>query len=477
MFKSILGFTRKTLGKKKKSPPENIEGPTITDKLEIAANDIAFNEVTFNDIAVEADNDITFNKVTAESDMNELLQSWISIQNLVYFDKNTEYLTSISSMPIDKDICEYYTVARCNDPCKLYKKKKCVYNERIKTFTEGEFIEDKMYHKNYRIENIHTNTDGTITNYCALSYEKNLYILFNSGGIIKNLDEDPKTKYVVDNAINYIQKEYANYNNIILCGHSYGCVCALLCSLHFLKKTPQQFLKKMYTFGSAPFRWIHKKDKRFFTNKALDKIMIYGLINWYDETKMWCSGIDRFIYSIVSKNDYGPLFKEVGIGMSDSASSSASALSSLDESDSDEDDPKYYHLNMNFLFYEGIPSDLDKIKQTYIDNREDTYFKRATVLKMDMNGESNSQISPSIQLLRNKDPFTTNFVRQYGIVPNTSTTCQVFSHTWSIYFARLCSLYNLIPLAIVEGKKKQKNTRTRLRKKRSRKTIKIRHTL
>ena len=163
-----------------------------------------------------------------------------------------------------------------NKLCAFYNSKskretQCVSKTRIKNFkstTQATIIKNRGY--TYNIldsKKILIYKNNTHIQYKILldKNSDNIFILFNSGQIFESgvLYGTPMNT-IMDQLSNEIIEYAKNINNFIFCGHSQGCVFAILLGIALIKKNPQLFLDKCYIIGSAPYKCIKFEDQTLF---------------------------------------------------------------------------------------------------------------------------------------------------------------------------------------------------------------------
>jgi len=242
------------------------------------------------------------------NDLNIYLEEWISIQNIV---SDKKYNNTFIDTNVDNGICNKINIDNCKtDDCEIYEKtstfeKICVNKLSIKKFEDGVEILGKN-NKKYKI--IHDNTlfehsDDVISYYYILKSDdtNNIYILFSTGFVFfpVHLSDVEFAKNMNDLAEAIIDFDKNEYNKVILCGHSMGCVIALHIGGGIIKTKDENFFnEKVIIVGSGPFTYSeteisynHSKNIKIFVN-----------IGIYKNTKY----IDG--YSIKNnKNNYKPL--------------------------------------------------------------------------------------------------------------------------------------------------------------------------
>ena len=232
------------------------------------------------------------------------IKKWVSIENIVCRHGNNSPLDlkndhghrsfiDDSNWQRDKDNniiddCEKivkYEDCLKKDGCKNYKSSRgnrCINKLRIKYF-EGSELAQKITGKFGDVFKIYytipfNNTEIGITIYCHILVNNNdVYILFNCGKVF-NAEELYKSKL-----IDYLDKLYKNilsydFDKIVLCGHSMGCVLASRLGHLIYEKDINYFNDKCLIIGSAPFKWLLKSNRTF---KNLSNVFIFI----YSDTK------------------------------------------------------------------------------------------------------------------------------------------------------------------------------------------------
>jgi hypothetical protein len=108
-------------------------------------------------------------------------------------------------------------------------------------------------------------------------------------------------------SINDHLEKKSGIHNIVLAGHSYGCVCALLILRNQLISNENKInidLSKIYVVGSAPFPWLKPEDAALFSPEVLKRIRVYGIIWDFGKYAPDLNGVDRFVYGITRQTDY-----------------------------------------------------------------------------------------------------------------------------------------------------------------------------
>jgi len=216
------------------------------------------------------------------------IQKYTGIAN--FLCKEDKMFLDISSDGND-NCALIYTKEPCDadDNCTWYKEKKCVNDNRIKTFgaKDGVEIVGKFGDKYISQETteFHTFSEGwrnifpSVYNF--LYSEKDLYIIFNCGGVFdpSQLYEEEDDSDSVHNKFKELyekikaDKTIKDENKIILCGHSMGSVVACAFGLWLFKNQKKFFEEKCFLVGSGSFRWLPTNDKKLFTN--LNNVFIF----------------------------------------------------------------------------------------------------------------------------------------------------------------------------------------------------------
>lgn len=210
---------------------------------------------------------------------------YVGIYNTSLWEYNDLYVQDLDRRD---DTCETISLSECelDTTCELYKNKKCVNKTRIKTFTEGNVIIDKNKNEYVLIEYIYARyhpretemTHSSQSDMPPLFREDNLteiftcciyqqrktddiYLAFSTGRIKYDIYNDVASVKFISSVLHYIQSQ-AWTSNVILCGHSQGCVMAQYIGLQLMKEN--LFTSKLWIVGSGPFHWIHKEDIELF---------------------------------------------------------------------------------------------------------------------------------------------------------------------------------------------------------------------
>jgi hypothetical protein len=227
--------------------------------------------------------------------LKEFTRNWTEIENLIEWNFDQEYLIDLDSNK--EDICEKKPLETClvktledDNDCVLYKKKKCVNSERRQIFGIGARVESQINKQNkFKV------VDAIFDEYVPpsigfrffeseyfkcyiLKNNNNLYFLLSVGNIRFDIYESEECKEFIKKIINNIKTYYTNeqIENIILCGHSQGCVISQYIGLMIIKDNEAFFTEKIWIVGSGPFHWIHVEDKVLFESHK-DKICIFVL--------------------------------------------------------------------------------------------------------------------------------------------------------------------------------------------------------
>ena len=181
-------------------------------------------------------------------DNKELLyyffRNWVNIQSIIflYRGKNNDN-NCIKHSP--------NTSENCIDKCMIYNisktTRKCISKERLKVYpsnfvnNQQHRINSKNHEKRYIIIK-KKNSENNIS-YCFLQdidMKSDLYIIFGVGKVIYTKDDlysEEILGILDDIATNILQiLSEKSLKNIILCGHSFGCVLAQIIGILLIKK-------------------------------------------------------------------------------------------------------------------------------------------------------------------------------------------------------------------------------------------------
>ena len=206
----------------------------------------------------------------------QFVKNWINIQNLSFWNIGQTYL-----MNKKNDECSLKEIDNCvSDICDKYfskstKTEKCVAKERIKEFVNNAIINNRKQQIKYKL--IHIKLDVELGMYYYVLEQintNNCYILFSSGNVMSKEDlyNRLRIKFYKE-AKEYI--EALPYENIILCGHSLGCVLAQIIGLEIIKENYNFFKERVWIIGSAPFLWLDM-DKEEFNRLTKDRMIIFA---------------------------------------------------------------------------------------------------------------------------------------------------------------------------------------------------------
>jgi len=239
-----------------------------------------------------------------ENILKNITKDWVGIQNTAYWDIGKSY------------------TYKSNEGTEFQSK-----------FEVGcyitHYITPKTVFRLYGLVPIHQSKEDLELNaprkYIRIFEKENIfYILFESSGDESIADiTDPSTSNIyniISEAKWYINDLIKKHNPVIvLCGHSYGCVCALktACSVYMRKK-----YSNLYVVGSAPFRWMDDFDHDILVRnqKLVKNIRIYGLKfsslqkgKCDEELSELCSGLDPVMkrpkQSVTGPKHFDPITK------------------------------------------------------------------------------------------------------------------------------------------------------------------------
>ena len=177
--------------------------------------------------------------------------------------------------------CKNKSATNCtsNEKCNIYRSETrrttmCVNKNSIKTFEKGSVIKNKLYDLPYRL--INHSEDKAFEQYLILEDENNCFILFNYGEVLyENILYGEELKKNISIIAQKIIRELSGkYENLVLCGHSIGCVFASMIGMQIFKENPE-FRDKLYVIGSAPFKWLRPIDADLY-NQYKSNFIIFG---------------------------------------------------------------------------------------------------------------------------------------------------------------------------------------------------------
>ena len=220
-----------------------------------------------------------------EKPLIKYVKNWIGLQNTAYWKKGKKY----------KFLDKYNTFENSN-----------LILHQIDKLTVFEIIELLL------IKNGHLNggVEQYIRNYKRLDTIGNeYYLLFESDAVNEDLENDVNHQFIVKTGVKLVTSILKKdpKAKIILCGHSYGSVCALDIFIKFytLMSTSGYFsVLNLFVVGSAPFKWINVEKYDYLEShpELVKNIIIYGLnITLYNDLKdgeeceyikKQCSGLD-----------------------------------------------------------------------------------------------------------------------------------------------------------------------------------------
>jgi hypothetical protein len=261
--------------------------------------------------------------------LNNFLEKWVDIENLILWDYHQEFLEDF----IGTDFCTEIPLKECetNVDCTTYKNAKCVNKSRKKNLDTGVTVSDKQKNEYTFLDYIHyeydpLDPDGSIKREqdsgfllmrrvtirifkCYIFQQKttkDIFLLFSIGNIYSNIYTNEFVQQFINLVMTSINEKYLQndaYENIILCGHSQGCVIAQFIGLSIMKQHPTIFVDKCWIIGSGPFHWINREDVPLFESFST-KIAIFVLI---------CTWNNHIIYDPFSiKNYFGDTDRNKG---------------------------------------------------------------------------------------------------------------------------------------------------------------------
>jgi hypothetical protein len=148
----------------------------------------------------------------------------------------------------------------------------------IKDYLRIVFQDDIINHNNYYLSK---NNSENLFFYVFNEIEsRNVYIIFPSGEILYQLyNSDFYLDHYFNFAVEYINKlNTVDTNNIILGGHSMGCVYAEYIGNILLKKNKLLFESKIWIVGTSPFKWINPEDIELYNQYFFNRILILTLV-------------------------------------------------------------------------------------------------------------------------------------------------------------------------------------------------------
>ena len=280
--------------------------------------------------------------------LNNYIIRWASIENIACrdYDIKGSARLYLDRTGLDRDPCKKIPVDKCHlysnrveyeDPnlrCRKYTSKKkegetlCVSRSRIKVYEGTEksnpvrsllgsrkmrFLDTIPYYNTQDDRYDETIYGHVISHNWSLddkTQKTDLYIIFNCSKVYDmNLLWEPEFEaYLEIFNKNYIMPFTDEYDKIILCGHSAGCVTALRFGYYLYQKTPDFFLERCMVIGSAPFCWL-PKDKingyqdlpniKIFLNGSLYQTIHYRAGKRYTRDSLF---VDGSIYNMVDGN-------------------------------------------------------------------------------------------------------------------------------------------------------------------------------
>lgn len=211
------------------------------------------------------------------------IYNWTDIQNIVV-DKPFHKFALDTLGANEQDICELLDPDMCEKTmhCILYKPNKCVSKKRtysmhkpsinLKSKSGADFaVVDSMYLS--RVQLMNANIDMY---YCAVkSLQTNvIYVLFSSGIVLTQTDLQENSElnanlHLLIAKLSGASKKY----QIVLGGHSMGCVLALYTGF-LMQKVSTSMFHKCFFVGTAGAKWIPSDIS--FANLPNVKIFISG---------------------------------------------------------------------------------------------------------------------------------------------------------------------------------------------------------
>lgn len=217
-------------------------------------------------------------------------RNWVNIQSIIFIGRGKKYLIGKNN---DNNCIKHSpnTSENCRDKCMIYNigktARKCISKERLKVYpsnflnNQQHRINSKNHEKRYII--IKKKKSGNNISYCFLQDidKSDLYIIFGVGEVIYTKDDlysEEILKILDDIATNILQiLSEKSLKNIILCGHSFGCVLAQIIGILLIKKNIE-FINYLWIIGSAPFLWLREEDRgNYQAFVEANRIIIFGI--------------------------------------------------------------------------------------------------------------------------------------------------------------------------------------------------------
>lgn len=158
------------------------------------------------------------------------------------------------------------------------------YNRLIKDFFTIVFQKDFNENKNTFVKNYEFNTILSSDDNQKLFFyvfneieSRNVYLIFPAGDVLHSLYN---SEFFLNIYFNYVIEyiKQLDADNIILGGHSMGCVYAQFIGNKLLKENRDLFESKIWIVGTAPFKWIKPEDIELYNIYFFKKILIFGLV-------------------------------------------------------------------------------------------------------------------------------------------------------------------------------------------------------
>ncbi len=158
------------------------------------------------------------------------------------------------------------------------------YNRLIRDFFtivfQKDFNENKnTFVKKYEFKTILSRDDNQKLFFYVFNEieSRNVYLIFPAADVIRSLYN---SEYFLNIYFNYVIEyiRQLDADNIILGGHSMGCVYAQFIGNKLLKENRDLFESKIWIVGTAPFKWIKPEDIELYDKYFFKRILIFGLV-------------------------------------------------------------------------------------------------------------------------------------------------------------------------------------------------------